>query len=56
MSAFAFLAVLGLAGEVISQEAKPVEAAAPATASATTAALDDKVGFIATPRAAFQAD
>ncbi len=38
MSAFAFLAVLGLAGEVISQEAKPVEAAAPATASPTTAA------------------
>ena len=38
LSAFAFLAVLGLAGEVISQEAKPVEAAAPATASPTTAA------------------
>lgn len=52
LSAFAFLAVLGLAGQVISQEAKPAEATAPATAApapaaspaATTPAADASAG------------
>ena len=38
LSAFAFLALLGLAGEVVSQDAKPAEAAVPATTAPASAA------------------